>query len=531
MSSPFVIGVCEDLSPDTGEADRAAAVDAAVEFLRHLERLMPHTEIRLMLGSHGPVSLAIADRAGDAAISIVEPCDESDLTATATAAERSSLLLVIWHGAASSSGADIVTRFLRVHGTAAILDAGEPHARTESDGSEHVVFWVPTGAPEGGVAPEGAAAPRPAPGYLVAAGEEVIEQHAAMPPMVQHVLAELDEFNLEFQRYTRAGYRSNSTSLMADLPEGMDAADVAVLRSIDGEFVKADALAGHMQWRSDRLFNLFGIMAFSMGVAYLIYDKIVESRVLLIVYLLILFGSMLAYYWLNEQRWLGKHLSYRALAETLRVKFYLALAHLDGRMMVSDLIALAGVHRFRGFGLIGLVLGSFEAAPAGAPTGETSAHRGRFIERAWVDAQYQYFTRKVTEMELGTLRVKRMKMLMFAAVLVDILAMFTFGDALHKAGALTGLPVKNIMTFCSGFLAALLGVWELRQNKMATRELLWQYRNQLSQFARARTRLRRVKNPRSRENLLMKLGANSLMETYLWAIHRYHREHAPPGAH
>jgi hypothetical protein len=29
----------------------------------------------------------------------------------------------------------------------------------------------------------------------------------------------------------------------------------------------------------------------------------------------------------------------------------------------------------------------------------------------------------------------------------------------------------------------------------------------------------------------MKLGANSLMETYLWAIHRYHREHAPPGAY
>jgi hypothetical protein len=265
----------------------------------------------------------------------------------------------------------------------------------------------------------------------------------------------------------------------------------------------------------------------------LIYDKIVESRVLLIVYLLILFGSMLAYYWLNQQRWLGKHLSYRALAETLRVKFYLALAHLDGRMMVSELIALAGVHRFRGFGLIGLVLGGLEStAPAGPAQGlEATVHRGQFIERAWVEAQFQYFTRKVAQMELGTLRVKRMKTLMFAAVLVDIVAMFTFGDALHKAGTITGLPIKNIMTFCSGFLAALLGVWELRQNKMATRELLWQYRNQLRQFARTRARLRHVKNPRSRDTLLMKLGANSLMETYLWAIHRYHREHAPPGAY
>jgi hypothetical protein len=30
---------------------------------------------------------------------------------------------------------------------------------------------------------------------------------------------------------------------------------------------------------------------------------------------------------------------------------------------------------------------------------------------------------------------------------------------------------------------------------------------------------------------LIELGDASLMETYLWAIHRYHREHSPPGAH
>jgi len=183
--------------------------------------------------------------------------------------------------------------------------------------------------------------------------------------------------------------------------------------------------------------------------------------------------------------------------------------------------------------LIGLVLDTIEPTPSSGSQQAPEAHspRGRFIEQAWVEAQYQYFVRKVAQMERGTRRVKRMKMAMFAAVLIDILAMFVFGDALHHAGAVTGLPVKNMLTFCSGFLAALLGVWELGQNKMATRELLWQYRNQLSQFARARIRLRHLKNHHSRENLLMALGANSLMETYLWAIHRYHREHAPPGAH
>jgi len=81
-----------------------------------------------------------------------------------------------------------------------------------------------------------------------------------------------------------------------------------------------------------------------------------------------------------------------------------------------------------------------------------------------------------------------------------------------------------------GLLAVLLGVWELHQNKMATRELLWQYRNQLSHFSRARAQLARVTTRRRRNDVLAELGKDSLMESYLWAIHRYHREHEPPAA-
>jgi len=75
----------------------------------------------------------------------------------------------------------------------------------------------------------------------------------------------------------------------------------------------------------------------------------------------------------------------------------------------------------------------------------------------------------------------------------------------------------------------LLGVWELHQNKLATRELLWQYRNQLGHFARARIQLARATSARRRHDVLVALGKDSLMESYLWAIHRYHREHEPPA--
>jgi hypothetical protein len=75
----------------------------------------------------------------------------------------------------------------------------------------------------------------------------------------------------------------------------------------------------------------------------------------------------------------------------------------------------------------------------------------------------------------------------------------------------------------------LLGAWELHQDKMATRELLWQYRNQLRHFALARAQLACITSPRRRHAVLAGLGKDSLMENYLWAIHRYHREHEPPS--
>jgi hypothetical protein len=81
-----------------------------------------------------------------------------------------------------------------------------------------------------------------------------------------------------------------------------------------------------------------------------------------------------------------------------------------------------------------------------------------------------------------------------------------------------------------GALVVLLGVFELHQNKMATRELLWQYRNQLGHFSRTKTHLARVTATDRRMQVLAELGKESLMESYLWTIHRYHREHEPPAA-
>jgi hypothetical protein len=304
-----------------------------------------------------------------------------------------------------------------------------------------------------------------------------------------------------------------------------------MLEEVDAQYGKADALAVYYQKRSDLLFDLFAITAFTMGLAYLIYDKLTESRALLITYLIMLFAGLGAYHVLQGKRWFGKHLTYRALAETLRARFYLRLAGADHRVNAAEVLALSGIDRFHGFSWITFVLKGIEPADMRALADhKLDSAQARWVEQAWIDSQHRYFTAKVALLEKRSRRVKLLKRALLVAILVVISSLFVSGGILDRIDVGIGVSAKNMLTFTIALLAVLLGVWELHQDKMATRELLWQYRNQLDHFSRAKAQLDQVRSPRRRSDVLAELGKDSLMESYLWAIHRYHREHEPPGA-
>ncbi len=562
-NSPFIIALTAP--PDLEPAQFPQLVDAVVSFLLEIKQHLPDTQVRVMLDACNVVSLAIAratlalDIAVEALIDAVgsdsnamkdlldhpgvhwieraeaKSCDPRGMLSSILAdilIRRSSLLLALWDGRSSSvpnDTADQVFRFLGVDG-----EQGEALNRIEIstvvndlDVTARLVFWVPA---RRCIQEESENVPQPC--YLLSAGDNVLEVQHMMPASLKRRLADLNEYNLEFDRCTADGSLVRSASMMPPRPEELATSDASTLENIDRQFVKADSLAGYMQRRSDRLFNMFGIAAFTMGLAYLIYDKITESKILLMFYMLILFISLLVYYFFQTKRWFGKYLAYRALAETLRVRFYLTLAGVDRRLRTRQLIALTGIYRFPGFGWIGFALDSIEpTAVEASHSSENYAHRARLVDQDWIEDQHRYFVRKVATMQRHRFWIGRLKSGVFLAGLIVLSAMFMFGGALHHVDVRTGLPFKNVLTFCSGSLAVVLGVWELRQNKMAVQELLWQYRNQLSQFQRARTQLRRITARDRRDEILEELAENSLMEIYLWAIHRYHREHAPPSAH
>jgi hypothetical protein len=232
------------------------------------------------------------------------------------------------------------------------------------------------------------------------------------------------------------------------------------------------------------------------------------------------------YYVLHERRWFAKHLMCRALAETLRVKFYLRLARGDHLVDAEEVLSLSGINRFHGFGWIGHVLIGVEAPAQDAGHGPGAQMGG--VDLAWIENQRKYFVRKVAQLQRSGMRTKWLKRVLFGVIIAVVLILLLVGERAREH-LVFGIPLENIGTFLIGLMAVTLASWELHQNKMATRELLWQYRNQLKHFSRASAQLARTLAGGRRLEILVALGRDSLMESYLWTIHRFHREHEPPG--
>jgi hypothetical protein len=580
--SPFVVGVSghRDLRSDDLPRLRAAVTAILTQLAEHL----PDSELRIMAGMATGADLLVAQTAVELGFKVdallpmplehyaadFDPdsfavlktllgrrevsCRELPLAPAGTesgmtAPDRDvhyamltrhlirgcSLLIALWDGESSplpGGTADTVLRYLGVR-----TDRNKEDERLEfSDASAHadlparLVYWIPAArAKNGAAANRGSAVEVGPPCFLAGLGDNALQRLPAMPHRLEVHLRSLNAYNREYRRF-RSSWRAPPApdSLLSGLPPTLqvDPRDVPVLELVDTQYGKADALALHFQKLSDHLFAFFNLVAFAMGLAYLTYEKFMSTRLLLFVYLVILTWSATVYFVLHERRWFAKHLMCRALAETLRVKFYLRLARCDQLVDAEEVLSLSGINRFHGFGWIGHVLTGVEApGPQGDP-GAAAQHGG--VDRAWIENQCQYFVRKVAKLQRSGVRTKWLKRILFGVILAVVLILLLLGEQAREH-LVFRIPLENALTFLVGLVAVILASWELHQNKMANRELLWQYRNQLKHFSRARAQLARTLVPGRRLEIIAALGKDSLMESYLWTIHRFHREHEPPG--
>jgi hypothetical protein len=431
---------------------------------------------------------------------------------THTLVRRSSVLLTLWDAHSPLHGG--IPNALRQVGVVPSGADGEAalvmlDLAGDVDAADSVVRWTPGAR---------------------AAGNP--QSSTTMPPQLVRHLVDLNTYNRDYRRLRTSGRIQAGSILLERVPAELAADDRPALAAIDAEYGKADALALRYQSRSDRLFTFFAVMAFTMGSAYLTYDKLAHLRSLLVSYLVVLLGSLCIYHVLRGRRWFAKHLNYRALAETLRVTFYLRLIDTDHRLDAARVLALSGINRFRGFSLIADVLAALAIPDAHAAERRApDLSRSRYVEREWLQGQHHYFVTKVSQLKREDRRVNTLKNALFATVLLVIVAMVVSDRAMEQYEISPGVSLKTAVTVAWGFLALLLGAWQLHDNHKATRELLLQYRNQRIRFAHARHQLLRLADVNERNHILEDLGRSSLMESYLWTIHRYHREHEPVGKH
>ena len=196
-------------------------------------------------------------------------------------------------------------------------------------------------------------------------------------------------------------------------------------------------------------------------------------------------------------------------------------------MDAEEVLSLSGVNRFHGFGWIGHIVTTVESPPALIREERTGLRR-EAVDRCWIESQRHYFLRKVAQLHRAGVRTRWLQRSLFGVIVGVVLALLLLGESASET-QIHGISLERVLTFIMGLMAVALASWELHQNKMATRELLWQYRNQLKHFTRARAQLASTLGPGRRLEILAELGRDSLMESYLWTIHRFHREHEPPG--
>jgi hypothetical protein len=271
-------------------------------------------------------------------------------------------------------------------------------------------------------------------------------------------------------------------------------------------------------------------MAALIGLMFLAYAELLDSSLLLAGYLLVLLSSIGVFYLYSGRHWFSRHLVCRVLAETMRTKFFLRLAGVDHLVNANELINLTGINQFSGFTWINNVLRSVDDPECLGRRQPCTEQQLDYVHQEWIVGQDSYFRSKVAKLERTYRRLEHTKTLMIFVMVVVALALVAFTQPLEAASEALSVELHHWLVFLMGLLPVWLGVWELYQYKMATRELLWQYRNQLSHFSRARLQLSRTSAWPRRMEVLAELGKESLMESYLWMIHRYHREHEPPAA-
>ena len=389
--------------------------------------------------------------------------------------------------------------------------------------SANVVAWIEVGR-------QSTASPKiPALNYLAPASvdQTVVVRTEEMPELLLQRLAGLKE---HFEAFSQLK-ESDKTPPVYGLLDGLSGEPPAplkpILTRIDTEFERADALAIRNQASSSLLFKSFGLLAATMGMLFLLYAKIAPFIGIIVAYLMLFAAAFAIFGQVGKKISFSRYLIHRVIAESMRVRFYMVMAGVDDQINLRRLVSLSGIENMSGFSWLHEILRIAQTPDkiGHAPTMETLA----LVKQAWIDDQFSYFQRMVKKLSKRTQMLGRLRAALLGINFLGLVSLIIFGNWLSSLVFSESLNLKSFLVFLLGLLPLWVGIWELYQNKVATRELLWQYRNQAEHFQRAAKKMEVDLPIEELQRIIADLAERSLFETFLWTIHRYHRESEPPA--
>jgi hypothetical protein len=188
---------------------------------------------------------------------------------------------------------------------------------------------------------------------------------------------------------------------------------------------------------------------------------------------------------------------------------------------------ITGVSQFPGFSWLNKMISKYSSPIDSKDNVEKNIS---FVTKHWIDEQANYFKGKTKKLSAHHHKFEKIKGILFVGSAVMALLLIFFKTTLANTNLFAHVDAKTFTVLLMGLLPFWLSIWEIYQNKMATKELLWQYQNQYSVFSQAKKLLENTSNVDDKLDILEDLAERSMMENYIWITHRYHREHEPPTA-
>lgn len=334
-----------------------------------------------------------------------------------------------------------------------------------------------------------------------------------LPPQHELIFRRSAEFSADATRLAMeintGKYSLLEDSQLADLPEGID--------QVDHFFYIADFLAIFYQTKIVRTLRITHVLAFLMGMMFILYSDLESMRIFLLGFLGFFTAAMLTNMLAKRGSWQRKYQDYRTLAEGLRVQFYWAAAGASAASKwkyTHDSFLQSQDPEF------GWIRNVMRVAGYRCDAENKRSSSGLdFTLQQWVgnisEGQLSYFQRKAHD------RIKRSKLtrlLGITSLVTSIIIVFVF---LIFGPLLPALASNVLMVIMAGSLLG-FGVREGYAYATAEKELIKQYEYMLGIYSNAQRRLAEADDEAEKRQILLALGQSALNEHSDWLL--MHRE-------